>query len=199
MVRDPAVHPHDVERLHRAEWGPVADLRAELDVAIKLVPGLAGANEIVHLLMQVDHVSPLGDNVGLSRGSVVPDVDNIDILLDDPVERIDPAVIVEVEKVIVGYRLAFADIGALNGLVLLGSTPSPMLSEWLGATRRSFTVSPPSVMVISNLVRDRRRDLLPDDRLDRALIGDSDRSTPLEHLGRRRCDRHEHAYRPHIS
>src|ERR1700730_1582319 len=96
--------------------------------------------------MQMDQVRPQRRLVGLGCRRIMADVDDVDVLLRHPVERLDPAVIVEVQEVVVWHRLVFADVGALQRR---GNSTMIMLSEWLGATRCNSTVSPPKVIVMS--------------------------------------------------
>ena len=47
----------------------------------------------------------------------MPNVDDVHVLLQHPVEGLDSAIIIEVKEVVVGHRFALTHIGALQRLV----------------------------------------------------------------------------------
>ena len=85
VIRDPSKHAHDVQYAHAFVTCPFFDGVAETDIAIQLIPRLARPFQVENLLMQIDHVRAQCDLILYSSWRVMADVDEIDILLDDPV------------------------------------------------------------------------------------------------------------------
>jgi hypothetical protein len=96
MVRDPSIHAQHIQRVHGVKGSPLLDFIAEADAPIQLVPKLTRPYEVQHLLMQVDKLGPQRRLVGLRRRAAMADVDDVDILPRQPIERFDPTVIVKV-------------------------------------------------------------------------------------------------------
>jgi hypothetical protein len=117
VIGNPSIHAENVEDVHGVEARPFLDIVCEMDVAIELVPRLTRANQVEHLLVQVDHVRALCRYVCLRGGGIVAHIDDLRVLLQHPVERLDPAIVIEVEEVVVGHRPALADVGALQCLL----------------------------------------------------------------------------------
>ena len=112
------------------------------------------------------------------------DVDDVEVLLRHPVERLDPAVIVEVQEVVVWHRLVFADVGALQRPV----SRKQHHDHAVGMARRhavqqhGLSAQGDRHVLVEHTVRNRGRHLLADDRLQRALIGNDQRAIVLEDL-----------------
>jgi hypothetical protein len=90
--------------VHRIERGPSPDLVREVNASVKLIPRLACSYEVENLLVQIDQVYPFGGDVGFRGWRIVADVDDVYILLQYPIECLNPPVVIEVEEVVIRSR-----------------------------------------------------------------------------------------------
>ena len=118
------------------------------------------------MLMEVHHVGALGGDAFLRGRAVMAYVNDIQVLFEHPVQCLDSAIIIKIEKVVVGHGSAFTDVCALQRP--LGGKQNhdhavgmawrhPFQAYRLSAERNGH-------MLVEDVVRESRRNALADDR-----------------------------------